>query len=145
MVIAGLLRNVGNNSIDRTPFLGSLPILGSLFRSNNFRRDETELVIVVTPYLVQPVSANRITLPTDGFRTANDGQRILLGETHDSRTGETRPVPTAAQPRTVTPGISAVDPAGVAPQPPVQQAQRASAPALPAMRTPASAQPGFNF
>jgi Flp pilus assembly secretin CpaC len=54
-MIGGLLSNGGNNSIERTPFLGNLPILGALFRSNSFRRNETELVIVVTPYLVNPV------------------------------------------------------------------------------------------
>jgi pilus assembly protein CpaC len=144
LVIGGLLRNVGNNSVDRTPFLGSLPVIGALFRSNNFRRDETELVIVVTPYLVQPVSANRVALPTDGFRSANDGQRLLVGQPHDSRTGETRPVPSSAQPRTVAPGISAVTPSvPPAPQPLPQQAQ--SAPALPPLRSAPSAQPGFNF
>ena len=143
-VIAGLLRNGGNNSIERTPFLGSLPILGALFRSNNFRRNETELVIVVTPYLVQPVSASQIALPTDGFRHGNDSQRVLLGQEDGSRSGEQRPMPTSSAPRTVAPGIS--DASGAvptAPQPaPVEQAQRPAA--LPA-RASASAQPGFNF
>ena len=56
-MIAGLLRNTDTNDIDKAPFLGDLPILGALFRSTSFRREETELVIVVTPYLVRPVSA----------------------------------------------------------------------------------------
>ena len=55
-MIAGLLRNRNTNNIDKAPFLGDLPILGALFRSTSFRRDETELVIIVTPYLVRPVS-----------------------------------------------------------------------------------------
>ncbi|MGZ8337757.1 MAG: type II and III secretion system protein family protein [Allosphingosinicella sp.] len=151
LVIAGLMRNVGNNSIDRTPFLGNLPILGALFRSNNFRRDETELVIVVTPYLVQPVNANQIALPTDGFRTANDAQRLLIGQEEDSRSGETRPMPTAAQPRTVAPGVDGVGTVGgvaqsspaLPPPAPVQQTQRDTA--LPPQRTDSSAQPGFNL
>lgn len=105
MVIGGLLRNTGNNSIERTPFLGNLPIIGALFRSNNFRRDETELVIVVTPYLVRPVSANQIVLPTDGLRTATDAQRLIAGQMDDGRTGEGRPVPTMAPPQTVSPGV----------------------------------------
>ena len=146
MVIAGLLRNTGNNSISRTPFLGNLPIIGALFRSSNFRRNETELVIVVTPYLVRPVSANQIALPTDGFRHADDAQRILVGQEHGSRTGETRPVPTAAQPRTVAPGIGGISdaaPAAPAPRPaPVRQAQGPVA--LP-QQGQASARPGFNF
>ena len=112
LVIGGLLRNNVNNSMNRTPFLGNLPIIGALFRSNNFRRDESELVIVVTPYLVRPVSANQITLPTDGFRTANDPQRLLLGQDHDSRPGERRPAPVAAPPRVSGPGIADAAPAG---------------------------------
>jgi pilus assembly protein CpaC len=107
------MRNAGNNSIDRTPFLGNLPIIGALFRSNNFRREETELVIVVTPYLVQPVSANQISLPTDGFRSWNDADRLIVGQMDASRSGEARPMPVAAAPQTVAPGIdSAAAPAG---------------------------------
>lgn len=104
-MIAGLLSNTGNNSVDKAPFLGSLPILGALFRSNNFRRNQTELVIVVTPYLVRPVNAGNIALPTDGFRTANDVDRILLDRQHDSRSRETRPMPRMAPPQTVAPGL----------------------------------------
>lgn len=135
-VIGGLLRNTGNNSITRTPFLGNLPIIGSLFRSNSFRREETELVIVVTPYLVQPVSAGRIALPTDGYRNANDGQRVLLGQEHGSRRqGETRPLPTSAAPRTVRPGIGG----GSVSAAPV------GAPVAAAPAAGASARPGFDF
>ena len=55
-MLAGLIRNNTTNNIDKAPFLGDLPILGALFRSTSFRRQETELVIIVTPYLVRPVS-----------------------------------------------------------------------------------------
>ena len=102
-MIGGLLRNVNNSTIDRAPGLGSLPIIGALFRSTSFRRAETELVIIVTPYLVQPVNANQIALPTDGYRSANDGERILLGQEHSGRSGETRPEPQAGPPRVVQP------------------------------------------
>ena len=129
-VIAGLLRNTGNNASERTPFLGSLPIIGALFRSNNFRRNETELVIVVTPYLVEPVSAHQIALPTDGFRHANDPQRVLVGQDHASR-NEGRPMPTAGPPVTVTPGMGEIG---------------SAVPALPApAQSNAAAQPGFDF
>lgn len=67
-MIAGLLSNNATNSIDKAPGLGDVPILGNLFRSTTYRKGETELVIVVTPYLVKPVNANDIKLPTDGFR-----------------------------------------------------------------------------
>jgi pilus assembly protein CpaC len=143
MVIAGLLRNSGNNSIERTPFLGSLPIIGALFRSNNFRRNETELVVVVTPYLVRPVDAHDIALPTDGYRHANDPERILAGQEHGSPTNIPRPVPTVAAPRTVSPGIGEVGTAAPATPAPIQEAQRP--PAILPQRTAAAAQPGFDF
>ncbi|WP_129791265.1 type II and III secretion system protein family protein [Sphingosinicella sp. CPCC 101087] len=143
-VIAGLLRNTGNNGFERTPFLGNLPIIGALFRSNNFRRNETELVIVVTPYLVRPVSASQISLPTDGYRHANDPQRILIGRDHDSLTGEQRPVPVMSAPQTVTtPGIDGISSAAPVPGP--APAQLAQTSALPAPQTGTSAQPGFGF
>jgi len=102
-MIGGLLSTVSGNTIDKTPFLGDLPVLGNLFKSQGYRRQETELVIIVTPYLVKPVSGREIALPTDGFRNANDGQRLLAGKLHDGETGGGRPVPQAAAPTTVTP------------------------------------------
>ncbi len=97
-MIAGLLSNSSNSAIDRAPGVGNIPVLGALFRSTRFRKNETELVIVVTPYLVEPVSANQIALPTDGFRDANDIQRVFMGQSDASRSGEARPVPTMAPP-----------------------------------------------
>jgi pilus assembly protein CpaC len=101
-VIGGLLSTSRNNTIDKAPFLGDLPILGNLFKSRGWRRQETELVIVVTPYLVKPVNARDIVLPTDGYRNPNDAQQ-LLGKIHDGKTGGDRPKPQAAAPTTVTP------------------------------------------
>ena len=80
--IAGLLQHNSNQDISKVPLLGDLPVLGALFKSDRFRRNETELVIVVTPYIVRPVSANRIALPTDGFVAPNDVERILGGVTY---------------------------------------------------------------
>ena len=143
-MIAGLLRNTGNNAIDRAPFLGRLPIIGALFRSTNFRRAETELVIIVTPYLVQPVSASQIALPTDGFRNPNEAESFLLGQQHNSRSGERRPIPTSSQPTTVTPGVEvgSADPQPAQPAP-VQQAAALPAALPPQQSSPAS--PGFDF
>ncbi|WP_395390693.1 type II and III secretion system protein family protein [Novosphingobium sp. BL-8A] len=76
-MIAGLLSNNSQNSIQKLPGAGDLPILGSLFRSTSYKRGETELVIVVTPYLVNPVDNSEIKLPTDGFNAPNDLQRVL--------------------------------------------------------------------
>jgi pilus assembly protein CpaC len=107
-MIGGLMRNSQTNSIDRAPGLGNVPVLGALFRSTRFRKSETELVIIVTPYLVKPVSANQIALPTDGFKAATDAQRILLGQTHSGDSGDKRPVPTEAPPATiVAPSVGA--------------------------------------
>lgn len=92
-MIAGLLNNRSIGAIDKMPGLGDVPLLGMLFKSDSFRRGETELVIVVTPYLVQPVSANDIKLPTDAFRDSSDLQRLLLNQTSDGVTGGDRPKP----------------------------------------------------
>ena len=140
-MIGGLLRNHNNNSVDRAPFLGNIPILGALFRSTRYRREETELVIVVTPYLVRPVSAHQIALPTDGHRNPDEAQRLLIGQMNASRSGEQRPGPTAAEPRTVAPGVGTVGSA--TPAIPTREARANPAPAQPARA--ASAQPGFNF
>ncbi len=75
--IAGLLQNNITRDIDRFPGLADLPILGSLFRSDLFRREETELVIIVTPYIVRPVSNQRLALPTDGLTPPTDTDRVL--------------------------------------------------------------------
>lgn len=92
-MIAGLMNNRSIGAIDKMPGLGDVPLLGMLFKSDSFRRGETELVIVVTPYLVQPVSANEIKLPTDAFQDANDLSRLLLGQTTNGVTGGDRPKP----------------------------------------------------
>ncbi|HEX8645218.1 MAG TPA: type II and III secretion system protein family protein [Allosphingosinicella sp.] len=149
-MIAGLLRNSGSNSVDRAPGLGRLPIIGALFRSNSFRRNETELVIVVTPYLVRPVNASQIALPTDGYRQAGTAERVLLDRQHDGRSGERRPGPSVGTPQTVAPGVGQPSAAANVPAPapsrrPQREAQRQPArvpqqqPAAPA------ASPGFNF
>ena len=83
-MIAGLLRNTATNNIEKAPFLGDLPILGALFRSTRFRRAETELVIVVTPYLVRPVSG-KLASPTDGLRLPSDPVRVLEGQSYGSQ------------------------------------------------------------
>ena len=98
-MIAGLLRNHNTNDVNKAPFLGDLPILGALFRSTSFRRDETELVIIVTPYLVQPVSGQLAT-PVDGYRMPSDLQGYLGGQTYSGatavRTGNPAQYPGAA-------------------------------------------------
>ncbi len=94
-MIAGLMQNSYNSAIDKTPGLADVPILGTLFKSDGYRRNETELMIVVTPYLVKPVDDSKIVLPTDGFKAANDAERFLLNRNH-SGTGGDRPKPSVA-------------------------------------------------
>jgi len=108
-MIAGLMSNSSQNNIDKTPGAGDLPILGSLFRSTSYRRGETELVIIVTPYLVNPVDANDIKLPTDGYKAPNELQRIL-GNMDNAGGDIERPKPTAAPvPTAPAPGIGAAE------------------------------------
>jgi len=147
-MIAGLLRNNNTNSIDRAPFLGNIPVLGALFRSTRYQRAETELVIIVTPYLVRPVSnPNQIALPLDGYRNPDEAQRLIVGQDNAGVTGEQRPGPTVAPARTVRPGVDTVGQAlPVAPAP--APAREVSAAAAPPPQQPArstAAQPGFNF
>ena len=99
-VIGGLLNNDTSNSVSKAPFLGDLPIIGQLFRSNGWKRSESELVIVVTPYLVRPVSDSKIALPTDGYRLATDGQVIALDRQSDGQSGKKRNGPKALPPVT---------------------------------------------
>lgn len=77
--IAGLLQNTSNQNLDQFPGLGELPVLGTLFRSTQFEKGESELVVIVTPYLVRPVS-ERLSAPTDQFQPPTETERILLGE-----------------------------------------------------------------
>lgn len=76
-VIAGLLQNNTSQTTTKYPGLGDLPVLGPLFRSNSFLRDESELVIIVTPYIVKPVNG-RLAGPTDGYDVPGDAKRIVL-------------------------------------------------------------------
>ena len=80
--IGGLLQDNINRESQKFPGLGDLPILGALFRSDRFQRQETELIIIVTPYIVRPVSAKRMPLPMDGLVMPNDKERYLDGQTY---------------------------------------------------------------
>lgn len=79
--IAGLLQNTTNQDLSDVPGVKEIPILGALFRSDAFRRQETELMIVVTPYVVRPTVA-RMPLPTDNYLPPKDLERYLLGQNH---------------------------------------------------------------
>lgn len=142
-MIAGLMRNGNQNSITKLPGAGDLPILGSLFRSTAFKKGETELVIVVTPYLVNPVDANTIKLPTDGFKAADAVSQLLGNMENHGVTGGDRPKP-SEKPGTVqaAPKVGALDrPSLLAP---AQDGQAAAAPRGKDKKAVAAA-PGFNL
>ena len=123
-MIAGLLSNSSSSSVDKFPGAADIPILGNLFKSNGWRRNETELMIIVTPYLVEPVSDHEIVLPTDGYQSPNDAQRLLLNQQSDGVSGGTRPKPTIA------PSSPAADQSG---------------PTAPARSDGGASGPGFSF
>lgn len=80
MMIAGLIRDDVRQVVSGFPGLSKLPVLGTLFRSRDFVRSESELVIMVTPYLVRPVAASQIALPTDNYVSTSDAAANLLGQ-----------------------------------------------------------------
>jgi pilus assembly protein CpaC len=85
--IAGLLNQTVREVISKLPVLGEIPILGALFRSSSFQKDETELVIIVTPHLVKPLDMEAQTLPTDQFVEPNDFEFYLFGRTEGFGSG----------------------------------------------------------
>ncbi|TGX54026.1 type II and III secretion system protein family protein [Sphingomonas gei] len=143
MVIGGLLQNSHDNSIDKTPGLGDVPVLGALFRSNGFRRNETELVIVITPYLVKPVNASQIALPTDGYKAPDDFERIIGGDLVGNKAGGERPKPTMAPSGSATPTVGAFAPGPALPTPSARQPAKAATPSKP--KKGGTAAPGFGF
>lgn len=81
--IAGLLQRDFRTTINQVPLLGSIPILGALFRSTEFQKGETELLIVVTPRLVAPIKPEQVRLPTDRVADPDAVSSVLLGEPYD--------------------------------------------------------------
>lgn len=102
--IGGLLQNNVTQNINKFPWLGDVPVLGQLFRSEAFQRNETELVIIVTPYIVHPIAtADRSMAPTDGFVPSTDSEFVVHADEH-------QPHATAAPPPAS--GASLVGPVG---------------------------------
>ena len=77
--IAGLLQDNIRETVSKYPLLGDIPILGALFRSTSFQKDETELIVIVTPHLVKPLDMVKQTLPTDYYLEPNDFELMLMG------------------------------------------------------------------
>ncbi|MFN7054405.1 type II and III secretion system protein family protein [Hyphomonas sp.] len=84
MMMAGLISVKDRQTIDQLPGLKKLPILGSLFQSRDFLSDETELVIIATPYLVGPAAKSQLRTPADGFANASDARTIFFGKLNET-------------------------------------------------------------
>ena len=98
-MIAGLLSEEMSEVVDKYPLLGDIPVLGSLFRSSNFQKKETELVMIVTPRIVKPLGPGPYPLPTDHFIEPSAFGFYLLGQLEARAEPEPIPPP-AGQPQT---------------------------------------------
>ncbi|AOE84477.1 type II and III secretion system protein family protein [Pseudomonas sp. TCU-HL1] len=92
IAIAGLISENTRDFVSKFPGLGDLPVLGHLFRSQQFQNGETELVILVTPHLAKPIDAKTVRLPTEKFVEPSDLDFYLLGKTKGREPGRAVPV-----------------------------------------------------
>lgn len=92
IAIAGLISEKTRDNVSRFPGLGDIAVIGNLFRSQEFIKGETELVILVTPHIAKPVDAKLVRLPTERFVEPSDMDFYLLGKTKSSQPGRTVPV-----------------------------------------------------
>jgi pilus assembly protein CpaC len=86
--VAGLLKDDLREVVSKYPVLGDIPILGVLFRSSSYQKNETELIIIVTPHLVKPIDMAKQTIPTDQFVDPDDFEFYLLGSLEGKARGE---------------------------------------------------------
>ncbi len=127
LAIGGLMQNNVTQQLNKYPWLGDLPILGALFRSAAFQRNDSELVILVTPYIVRPVSNEQMAMPTDGITAPTDLDLYMKGRMNGSdstsqpavqadpaqpATPASRPVSQSTQPVTLPDGRKAAVPLG---------------------------------
>lgn len=80
IALAGLINDDVEQTMSGTPVASKVPVLGALFRQKTIKRNETELVIIATPYLVKPVSRNALARPDDNFNPVNDAASVFLGQ-----------------------------------------------------------------
>src|SRR5690606_1553496 len=83
LVIAGLIQEQTKQNLAGVPGAKDIPILGALIRSRDFQNDETELVVIVTPYLVDPTDPQGFRDPDRGYVTSRDGRTVLFGKLND--------------------------------------------------------------
>jgi pilus assembly protein CpaC len=92
MMMAGLITSKDRQNLDQVPGLKKLPILGALFQSRDFISEESELVIIVTPYLVNPAAKGELRTPADGYANASDAKTIFFGKLNETYGREGAPV-----------------------------------------------------
>ncbi len=98
MMIAGLLKEQTKQNIDGTPGMTELPVLGALFRSRDYLAGETELVIIVEPYIVHATTPDKLQTPVDGLEIASDAQTVLMGRLNKAYGPGKGPAPRGSQP-----------------------------------------------
>ncbi|MDR3450030.1 MAG: type II and III secretion system protein family protein [Alphaproteobacteria bacterium] len=141
--IAGLIDNSQAQTVDKFPLLGDMPILGALFRSSHFQNGQTELVVIITPYIVKP-TGERLALPTDGLAPPSELDRLgrlrMSASDPDARPMSGDPTAVLAAPvapvttSDETPQLTAPAPTAISPMP-TQSPDRRSSP-VPAMTPP---------
>ena len=92
MMMAGLIQSRSRQNLDQLPGLKKLPVLGALFQSRDFLQEETELVVIVTPYLVDPTAKNQLRTPADGYANASDAKTIFFGKLNEQYGKDGAPV-----------------------------------------------------
>lgn len=92
MMMAGLISSKDRQNIDQVPGLKKLPILGALFQSRDFLSEESELVVIVTPYLVNPAAKSQLRTPADGYANASDAKTIFFGKLNETYGRDGAPV-----------------------------------------------------
>ncbi|WP_034741392.1 type II and III secretion system protein family protein [Hyphomonas chukchiensis] len=92
MMMAGLIQSKTRQTLDQIPGLKKLPVLGALFQSRDFLQDESELVVIVTPYLVDPTQKDQLRTPADGYANASDAKTIFFGKLNEQYGKDGAPV-----------------------------------------------------
>lgn len=127
--MAGLLDNDQTQTVNKYPILGDLPVLGALFRSDRYQNGQSELVIIITPYIVTPNGEQQLALPTDGFSPPSEAER-LIGLRNNSSDPEARKIsgtpPAVRIEPPVSPAPIVVPMSGGEPEPTVETPSRAS-------------------
>lgn len=100
-ILGGLLHERENTVISQVPFLGDIPVLGALFRSERYTRKETELVIIATAYIVEPSSSNDFHIPQQGMKPASRWKRLLYGQILDKQSAQASGVIEESQPQLI--------------------------------------------